>query len=80
MHGTMHWDSRDIGRIMEFSMLETTHRTVTNEDQPNDFYHLLQRGIYKMMEDKEGVSCFQWPDDVTKEKTCRLFEVCSASL
>jgi hypothetical protein len=80
MHGTMHWDSRDIGRIMEFSMLETAHRTVTNEDQPNDFYHLMQRSIYKMMEDKEGVSCFQWPDDAMKVKTCRLFEVCSASL
>jgi hypothetical protein len=77
MHGTMHWDSRDTERIMQLAMLETHHRSITNEDEPNDFYHLMQRTMYKMREDKRctGNGGFEWPDSNKKKKSEELFEV-----
>jgi hypothetical protein len=77
MHGTMHWDSRDIERIMQLAMLETHHRPVTNEDEPNDFYHLMQRAMYKMREDRSSTASggFEWPESNGKTKSEELFEV-----
>jgi hypothetical protein len=80
MHGTMHGDSRDIDSIMALTMLETSHRTVTNEDQPNDFYHVMQRAIHKMSDDKQGDNGFKWPGDAAKRRTYRLFKVRSTRL
>jgi hypothetical protein len=58
-------------------MLETQKRTITNEDESNDFYHLMQRTMYKMREEKTGTGSggFEWPDSEGQKKSEELFEV-----
>lgn len=74
MRGSMHWDSRDLERILQLSLLQAQHTAITNEPCAKDFFPIMQWCMVGWK--RSSPECqSEWPEKEKLRGLSNIFDV-----